>query len=87
MRSERHKTSMTSITYEETSLIDPSVIMIFLVLPISTHDYCNRGMKQECYSRSTLENPQTWFPYVDAEAEHQLPHDDSCNLMLYQCRH
>ena len=36
MRSERHKTSTTSTTYEETSLIDPSVIMIFLVLPIST---------------------------------------------------
>ena len=38
MRSERHKTSMTSTTYEEMSLIDPSVVMIFLVLPISTHD-------------------------------------------------
>ena len=31
--------------------------------------------------------PQTWFSYADAKAEHQLPHDDSCNLMLYQCRH
>ena len=30
MRSERHKTSMTSTTYEETSLIDPSVDHDFL---------------------------------------------------------
>ena len=43
MRSERCKTFITSTTYEEMSIIDPSVIMIFLVLPISTHDYCNRG--------------------------------------------
>ena len=43
MRPEKHKTSMTSTTYEETSLIDSGVVMIFLVLPTSTHDYCNRG--------------------------------------------
>ena len=67
MRSERHKTSMTSTTYEEMSLIDSSVIMIFLVLPISTHDYCNRGMQHgSAIQASTLENPQTWFPHVDA---------------------
>ena len=35
MRSERHKTSMTSTTYEETSLIDPSVIMIMSAQPTS----------------------------------------------------
>ena len=57
MRSERHKTSTTSTTYEEMSLIDPSVIMIFLVLPISTHDYCNRGMKWECYSSISTGKP------------------------------
>ena len=78
---------MTSTTYEEMSLIDPSVIMIFLVLPISTHDCCNRGWNGSAIQVSTLENPQTWFPYADAKAEHQLPCDDSCNLMLYQCKH
>ena len=43
MRPERHKTSITSTTYEEMSSIDLGVVMIFLVLAISTHDYCNRG--------------------------------------------
>ena len=43
MRPERHKTSTTSTTYEEISSIDSGVVMISLVLPTSTHDYCNRG--------------------------------------------
>ena len=43
MRPERHKTSTTSTTYEEMSSIDSGVVMISLVLPTSTHDYCNRG--------------------------------------------
>ena len=43
MRSERHKTSTTSTTYEETSLIDPSVVMISLVLPVTTHGLLQQG--------------------------------------------
>ena len=43
MRPERHKTSMTSTTYEEMSSIDSGVVMSSLVLSTSTHDYCNRG--------------------------------------------
>ena len=43
MRPERYKTSMTSTTYEEMSSIDSGVVMIFLVLPLSTYDYCNWG--------------------------------------------
>ena len=41
-------------------------------------------MKQECYSCVNIEKPSTWFPSTDAEAECQLPHDDSCNLKLFQ---
>ena len=46
------------------SSIDSGVVMIFLVLPISTHDYSNRGWNGSAIHVSTLENPGPGFPLL-----------------------
>ena len=46
------------------SSMDSSVVMIFLVLPLSTHDYCNRGWNRSAIHVSTLENPEPGFPLL-----------------------
>ena len=43
------------------------------------------GVKWEHHSSIKPDRPETWSISIDAKAECQLPHNDSCNLKLYYC--